>query len=526
MNYHRYKTVGSLLAGGVLMLGIWVLLVFVASRPALKGLIDMTPQRVNSVDPVTVELLQDLRKQGAEIELHLFKLNYGGGQRVADAAAQKSLQIRDRLVELTRLLVRRYVAIGGDSVTFYDHDQYGDVDLFRESAQAFGYTSKDAEALVVAVTMPGRERRFRKLSLVSDLAVIDLPQARGPGASNTPVPVLKDYVGELAISSALKSLLVQGTPVAYLVKTGSRAPTFSVSGNLDYGKFAFALEQAGFEIRYLDFAATPMVPPDADLLAVLEPRREFTQRESDALYAFLKRGGRMFLNYSWSPVPGWNPAGDRLGELLGYTVSTQPVFHLVPDTSGLAGRPIDGVEGVSQLEIRGFSAQHPTTRRLAEGGQPMYLRDARELQSNGIAPPDVTREELLRTGPSAWLARPDREGRPSLQVPAGVELGPKIVAMAFEVARDDKNGAPGRAIVVSGTNCNNLMIDLFGGFALNACNWMVERRVLMDIRGSRYEARSLDVKQPQVDRVKWLLVLWVPLAFAALGFLVWFVRRR
>jgi hypothetical protein len=66
----------------------------------------------------------------------------------------------------------------------------------------------------------------------------------------------------------------------------------------------------------------------------------------------------------------------------------------------------------------------------------------------------------------------------------------------------------------------------FGDLALNICNWMAERRVLLDIQGSRYEAKHLQLQPQQLARVRWLLVWGVPGTFLLLGLAVFFVRRR
>jgi hypothetical protein len=55
---------------------------------------------------------------------------------------------------------------------------------------------------------------------------------------------------------------------------------------------------------------------------------------------------------------------------------------------------------------------------------------------------------------------------------------------------------------------------------------MAERRVLLDIKGSRYEAKYLQLQPQQLARTSDLLVLYVPGAVLALGLVVFFVRRR
>ena len=514
-----------LLVSAALALAVWVLLVAVASRPTFRGLVDLTPQRVNTVDPVTEELLRSLRDEGAEVEFHLFRQQLAGQAR-NDAQAQ-ALAIRGRLLELTKMLLRRYVAIGGASVKSYDHAPFDDTAAYREAAQRFGYTAADNEALVVSVQRAGKEPRFRKLSLISDLAVIEMPQQQQGPVKRALVPVLKDYEGEKAISSALKGLLVQGNPTAYVVKGYSSTVDFGDTSAVGYGQFVDALVRNGFEVRELNLGKSGGVPPDATLVIVLEPNRDFLRRDADALYAYMRRGGRLFINYAWSAIPDMNPTGGRLGELLGYELSRQAVFHKIPSPTP-GGPSLDGTGEVASLGLLA-NPVHPTTKRLAESGRPLQVYLARALRDREGAPANVRREELLSTGDQGWLALDGQDGRPDYRAPQ-VRLGRFTVAMACEVDAASGGGAAaprtGQAVLVSGAFCNNAGMRFFGDFALNICNWMSERKVLLDIEGARYEVKSLQIKPQQLGRVWSLLVLWVPGVFLALGWIVWWRRRH
>ena len=173
--------------------------------------------------------------------------------------------------------------------------------------------------------------------------------------------------------------------------------------------------------------------------------------------------------------------------------------------------------------------QHPTTRRIAQSGRPFEVATARALRERGGAPASVRREPLLRTGDQGWLAALGADGYPSFRAP-GAALQSFDVGMAFEldVAPDQQrpNGPKtGVAVVVSGVFCNNAGMALFGDFALNCCNWMAERKALMDLKAPGYEARYLTLQPQQLDRVGWFVVWGVPGVFLLLGFVV-FLRRR
>lgn len=526
MKARRFGLWLQLLLGGLLMLLIWVLFVWVSARPALKRLIDLTPQQVNSVDPATEELLRDLRARKAEIEFHLFYPPYSG--QAANDLQQQQFRIRDRLRELTRLLLVRYQYLGGESVVIHAHDFYADAPKTREAAQAFDYRDTETDVLVVAVRMPGKERRYRKLSLLLDLGRIEVPNTGALPTKGMALPVLKGFVGEEQISSSIKSLLVEGTPVVYLLKDFS--PLLNL-GEVGYGYSGFlaSLGRSGFEVREWKTTAQPEVPRDAALVVVLEPTSEFTDRVATALFDYVKRGGRVFLNYAWSPVSESNPDGGRFAELLGYTLSEQPVFHMLRDTSGrTAGRWLDGDRAVANLQMS-VNPLHPTTRRIAEGGRPLEVTTARWLRERPGAPPSVRREALLRTGDHGWLAAAGPEGV-SYRAPQ-VQLQAFDVGMAFEVDVAPDVAAPdapktGRVVVVSGVFCNNAGMPHFGDFALNICNWMAERRVLLDLKSPGYEARYLQLQPPQLARIGYLVIWGVPGLFLVLGLGVFFVRRR
>lgn len=536
MNLRRFGVWTNLAISAALMLLLWALFVWVASRPALRTLVDLTPQRINTVSLATKELLRELRDEEAEVEFHLFQGEISGQPR--DQYHAQVLAIRQRLVQQTALLLRRYAALGGESVKVIAHDPYRELAKYREAAQAFNYTDQDAEALVVTVKLKGKERRHRKLSLVSDLAVIDVGAAQqGPAKSNT-LPVLKDYQGENAISSALKGLLVQGIPVLYMVKGYSPSILYGESP-LDYSRLVQELTKSGFEVRSLELGKSQGVPADASLVICIEPTRDFLPRDADALYAYLNRGGRLFINYGWSAIQDLNPTGGKLGELLGYQVSVPPVFHRIPDQMQRGGGSLDGTEAVARLSLY-KNKFHPTTRRMYEQGRALEVYMGREVRERSDKPKNVRLEELLWTGPEGWLAVPDRQGQPDFRSPA-IKLRSHVVSMSCEVdgvlaepstgseQRKDDNAAStgtGRAVIVAGLFCNNKAFPYFGDFALNICNWMTERKVLLDIETTRYTMRTLDIGPQQYARVWWLLVVYVPGAFLVLGLIVWWRRRH
>lgn len=518
----------NLLVSGVLMLAVWILLVWVGDRPALKRLYDFTPQQRSTIDPVSIDLLHELASQDVKVEFHTFFER--GGQAPQDAFQFQRQRILDRLRELTNLLLRQYAFHGGEHVEVREHDQYGDIATTREATQKFGVTETDV--IVVAVTQPGRPPRHRTLSLEGDLGVVELPELRqtSSGMPRPVMPVLKDYKGEEALSSSIKSLLIQGVPVAYFVNGNSLdlPPPNSATGG-GYSQLYQMLRASGFEPRELDLNRTGVVPEDAAVVAMLEPRRECAESEVRAIHAYLQRGGRLFVNYSWAAQPDWNPTGGELGRLLGYQVGPQPVYHLIVDPNyGSRVRGLDGDPRVSKLNLL-LNANHAITMRLSRSGQMLQMDQARPLVLVDEVPQGVRREPLVYTGPQGWLAVPDRDGYPDTHAPR-VENALSTFTLGAVVDVEGVKGKDGTvrngaAVVTSGLFCNNLGMAINNVLASNVFNWLADRRVLLDIRGSTYVARHLELLPQQFDRIWWFLVAVVPGAFLCLGmFVAW--RRR
>ncbi|MCR9244154.1 MAG: GldG family protein [bacterium] len=529
MKLSRIAGLTNLVLAAVLMLAVWLLVVYVASRPALRTLIDLTPQSVNTVDVATEELLKELRDRQVEVEFHLFFPRISGQGR--SPAQQQQIVIIRRLRELTNLLVRRYQWLGGESVTIHEYDMYSNIEKTTEAAQAFEYKGPTDE-IVVTVKQPGRERRFRKLSLTQDLATIELPGQRSPmPGARSAVPVLKQYLGEVQLSSAIKSLLVQGTPVIYFLNSYSPDLDFTnESIGRAYGGVAAALQRLGFEVRILNLQRQRVVPNDAALVLVPEPRAEFSERDALALYEYVRNGGGLFINYSWSPQASWNPPAGKLGELLGFEIGQLRVHHLIRDGANrTGGRGLDGDPAVGKLELLA-NPTHSVTRNLA--ARALEVANARQLEFTS-APDGVLREPLLQTGENAWLAK-IVDGYPDLRAPRGIRLNSYNVGASFIVdppdgAEGENNAADtrkGRVVVVTGEFCNNIGLPRFGDLAFNICNWLAEREVMLDIQSNKYQPRQMEVSLPQVERTSDFLFYWLPLAFFFGGLIVIFVRRR
>ena len=167
----------------LLALTVWAGLNVLATRPALKRVVDATREQRLSLSDATRQLIDRIHQDPElKVEIHTF---YERFPPEADPA-----QIQPRLVQLTRDLLGLYAHLGGDQLVVRDHDLYGDIAGSRESMQML--QTKATHSVVVKL---GKKKRV--LSVWQDLGDVEIPGGTpGGGPVQSRLPVLRGYKGE------------------------------------------------------------------------------------------------------------------------------------------------------------------------------------------------------------------------------------------------------------------------------------------------------------------------------------------
>ncbi len=518
----------TLLASVALAGGIWVMLIVLATRPGLKALIDLSPQARFTVQDDTKALLASLREKGVKLELHTvlepLLLHENATER-----DQHIHQIRSSLQTLTIDLLRQYAYLGGDAVIVRHHDLRRDLEQVRQLMRAV----QGGRSNFVLVKVG---ERSRILSVDFDLAQIDVPGS-GPGpqlpGQREAKPMLKSFKGEEAISSAIKGLLEEGTPTLYVID-GYRTASIQDATAFSYSHLMTSLEQEGFKILRLNLAETRAIPADATALALLEPRSEIPETDVELILAYLRRGGRLFLNVAYVAQPeDWNPSLASLSKRLGFALGQDLVCNLIPDPNNPKAPPRHGEHLVQNLTIVDLNPVHGITSALARAGRYPLIKAAREfVRLDKGAPEDVAVDpSLLRTNRYAWIEErtvATGAGERSVDYYAPGEaaaFAPRCVGAVIDVVARE-GSRPGHVVVVTGNAFVNAMMSENGDLALNIFQWMAERTALVTVRGERYKPNSLRIAPQQVSRARWLLILGVPGGIFLLGLVVLWRRSR
>lgn len=522
----RFVGRALLLVQCVLAVGIAAAFTWLATRPALKRLFDLTEFQRYTVDEPTRELLAQMRgRPEQKLEFHFFPTPMPAGFESEEERHWWGIQ--ERIVGLTNDLLRQYAYLGGEAVLVQTYDLRADIQRSREAAKVLGQRQEN----VIVVKLGSRTKTVR---LIEDLADIEFPDpTQRPMPGQKAQPIFREYRGEAVLSSAIKSLLVEGTPKLYFV-IGHEEADFQKAHGTSYSELAGRLQQEGFELGILALANQGAIPEDAKVVALLEPRRELSEREAELLLAYLRRGGRVFVNVSYYDQPAeWNPRLAALLAPLGLELGEDLVCHMIVDPN----RPnqlLSSTPAVRTLAVTGLSPSHPVTKPLLRIGRTPVLRDAREIRPLTVPPAGVRVDAtLLRTGQYAWIEPRSADGVPA-PAPSyrGDQkgLGERSLGAVVEVEPPDGAADPkrvGRLALVSGIAFVNLAMQHNGDLGLNLLQWLAERKELVQVRGNTFRSRGLaHVTQPQFDRLFWLLVAYVPGGLLALGLLVLWRRSR
>jgi ABC-type uncharacterized transport system involved in gliding motility auxiliary subunit len=297
-----------------------------------------------------------------------------------------------------------------------------------------------------------------------------------------------------------------------------------------YSQIAEALKSDNFEVAPLALAQEGTVPADATMLVIAGPTTDPLAAELEQIKAYLGRAGKVFLlidapSAEGSPnVPGLLALAKEWGIEVGNDI--------VLDASGM-GRMIGAGPEVP------LAMSYPP-HAVTDGFRVMTAFPlSRSVTPVAGGTDGKTAQSLVMTSPRSW-AEADIKGLYATSKPTPGDPGDKAgpISMAAAVTGAAANApaaetpdAPkpeARMIVVGdadfGSN-GGLGIQGNKDLFLNMSNWLAQQENLIAIRAKDPEDRRITLTEDQSDRVFWLALLVIPLAFIGVGVRVWWKRR-
>lgn len=515
----------------ILATAAWLGLTLFASRPAVRALFDVTPEARYTFTPETDALLDEIAAEDKVVRIDTF---FEPTPVATNELERHVYGLQRRIFNLTSDLLRIYDERGGDAVQVKSYDRRSDVEGARARIQELDL--KQRNVIVVSLGSRSDDSRRARSKVLSvhwnpcDVAQVDIPardRPQMPGAS-AQYPTLDVYKGEEAISTAIRSLRVEGTPTVYFLQ-GYGESSIRDGAAASYYALAQRLRNTGFEVRDLPLRQTGRIPDDATILALMEPTREIPERDAELIMEFIRRGGRMFLNASFSPIEGRNPSLRNLGSVLGFELGNDMVAHLVADPSNPTARGRGGVQ--AQHIVAELHPNHSVTRLLHASRWAPTVTGLREVKLPTERPEGVFADpSLVMTGPWSWIPRTRRDAGtidPDLSAwpRSDGAYAKRSVAILFDV--DPTEGSrKGQVVLFTATAFLNQMFEQNGLLAMNIFNYLAERRELVTAAGSRFRTSRIALVEAQSERIGALLIYGVPGGLLLLSFAVFWFRRR
>jgi hypothetical protein len=330
------------------------------------------------------------------------------------------------------------------------------------------------------------------------------------------------FKGEQAVTGAMIDL-VEGKKKTLGYVTGHKEPALSApTSPISLLKTFIENENIKFqELNLLDQAA---IPPDMNAVMIVGPQYDFSDREMKLLRDFWDKQGRMLVLLD----PAANtPRLRAFLDEVGVKISDDRLMVFV--RTGIQELAL-----TRDVQVR-FLGDSSITKRLADvqaifvGGTSSLTLEANRVRSANIRLEPLIQAEKgyfaetdYNTDDQAKLqADAQKAGNSPLTIAASVEKG------GSADARVQVNSA--RLVAISNATFvqdNAIMQDQAAlDFVSGAVNWLLSREQLIGIAPKIPKPLTFSLDPEALRRLRWIVLVLMPLIPAAIGTMVWWQRR-
>ena len=335
-------------------------------------------------------------------------------------------------------------------------------------------------------------------------------------------PRVAAFKGEQAVTGAMIDL-VEGKKKILGYVTGHKEPALSApTSPISLLKTFIENENIKFqELNLLDQAA---IPPDMNAVMIVGPQYDFSDREMKLLRDFWDKQGRILVLLD----PAANtPRLRAFLDEVGVKINDDRLMVFV--RTGIQELAL-----TRDVQVR-FLGDSSITKRLADvqaifvGGTSSLTLEANRLRSANIRLEPLIQAEKgyfaetdYNTDDQAKLqADAQKAGNSPLTIAASVEKG------GSADARVQVNSA--RLVAISNATFvqdSAIMQDQAAlDFVSGAVNWLLSREQLIGIAPKIPKPLTFSLDPEALRRLRWIVLLLMPLIPAAIGTIVWWQRR-
>jgi gliding motility-associatede transport system auxiliary component len=335
-------------------------------------------------------------------------------------------------------------------------------------------------------------------------------------------PRVAAFKGEQAITSAMIDL-VEGKKKTLGYVTGHKEPALSAPTS-PISLLKTFIENENIQFQELNLLDQPAIPADVNAVMIVGPQYDFSDREMKLLRDFWDKQGRILVLLD--PAANTRRLRAFLDEM-GVKVNDDRLMVFVRT----------GIEELAltrDVQAR-FLADSPVTRRLADvraifvGGTSSLTLDPNRVRAANI------RLEPLIQAEKGYFSETDynTDNQVKLQEDAK-KAGNVPLTIASSV---EKGGSADARVQVNSSRlvavCNATFVQDSAimqdqaalDFVSGAANWLLSREQLIGIAPKIPKPLTFSLDPEALSRLRWILLVLIPLIPAAIGTVVWWQRR-
>lgn len=274
----------------------------------------------------------------------------------------------------------------------------------------------------------------------------------------------------------------------------------------DLGEFGKQLAARGFRLRTLNLAVVPDVPENTSVMIISSPRSELTEGEVDKVLAYVARGGSVLWLVDQGSLYGLQPLAEKLELTLtpGVVIDPQARQLRAPET----------------FSIGTHYGQHAVTRNFDYLTVFPFARQI-AISENG----EWRTISLVDAGQGGWVE--------TGKLDSGIAFDPMYdvagpVCIAAALSRTSNEREQRIAVIGSGHFLANAYLGRGKNldFGLNLVNWLAGDETFIMIQPRTTLDSSLALEERTLTLIAWVVLVAMPLMFAASGGIIWWKRRR
>ena len=471
---------GNLLLTLMLVGVLFIMINWVASRRYARW--DLTQRKITALSPKTLQALHALPDPVSVVVFY---------------------QPSHRLYELVKDELEEYARLSPNmKVEFVDPEQ--DIARAKQLAQQL-----QIDDLNLVVFQSGARHKY-----LSDTELADYDYS---AVSLGGQPTVKAFKGEEAFTSAILSVTQAKSPLVWFTSGHgeTRLETADPQGFSELKKY---LQQQNLLLETVPLLERSSIPPDVALIVISGPTRRFTETELALLQGYLDHGGRLLALIDPLTETGLDGLLERWGVNLGLDIVVDPDRQL-PFVSA------------ANLLVTTYT-QHPIVEKMKTLVTLFPL--ARSVRPTEPVPQGLTVTSLALTSDTGWgetqtSTKPFKfdQGKDA-KGPVSLAAASERLPTASTLLQAGMAPARTRLVVIGDSDfVRNEQLPNVGNkdFLLGSIFWLTEQERLIGIGPKPIESIRLSLTGSQLTGVFWFSLLGFPMAFGALGTIMWFLRR-